>query len=752
MKTRASLFLSYLLLLTNVYAQIPQGINYQAVARNTAGDVIPNQLIALRLSVLDGSGGPTLYSERDTATTNQFGLFTVKLGMGQVLSGTFSAIPWGTSSPYLKTEMDPTGGFSYVPMGESQLLSVPYALYAPTVPGPTGPTGATGNTGATGATGANGTTGATGAVGATGPTGAQGITGATGSTGATGAQGVTGPTGATGAQGIPGATGATGNTGSTGATGAQGIPGPTGPTGATGATGSAANLNGTVNYVIKFTPTGNTGGNSQIYDDANNIGVATATPVGKFQIKGTADSTQLIIDAYSAQTNSHPLIKLRNSIGTDLMWIHSDDTTNTFIGLSAGGVNVSGNGRWNTFIGSRTGYSNTTGSNNTAIGMKALYSNTTGLSNTATGDNALRSNISGTFNTANGRYSLYSNTVGYENTAMGYNALFSNDSGLYNTANGSFALYQNTTGGYNTAVGRDALHWCTDGSWNTAVGYIALAHDSSGEHNTAIGVSALEYNTGNYNTATGAYALYRNSTGNWNTAVGYDALNYCITGSSNSAFGRAALRNSQYASKNTAIGDSALYSNGGGSNNTAIGYFANTAGPYSNSSCVGYYSLFTASYQVRIGDASITSIGGYEDWTNLSDGRFKKNVQENISGLEFIKLLRPISYTLDVRGLNNYLRPNQNQDDTNEKGISEKEKIVYSGFIAQEVEQAANKVGYNFSGVDAPKNEKDLYGLRYAQFVVPLVKGMQEQQQQIEELKKEVEALKQLVTVLQAKQ
>jgi hypothetical protein len=183
-----------------------------------------------------------------------------------------------------------------------------------------------------------------------------------------------------------------------------------------------------------------------------------------------------------------------------------------------------------------------------------------------------------------------------------------------------------------------------------------------------------------------------------------------------------------------------------GNNNTGIGYYADANDTnYSNSTCLGANSSITSSNQVRIGNSSVTSIGGYTNWTNISDGRFKKNITENISGLDFIRRLRPVSYTLDVRGINIYLRPNQKEDDKDgiiEKGISEKEKIIYSGFIAQEVEQAAKQVGYDFSGVDAPKNDKDLYGLRYAEFVVPLVKAVQEQQQQIEELKKEIALLR----------
>ena len=84
-----------------------------------------------------------------------------------------------------------------------------------------------------------------------------------------------------------------------------------------------------------------------------------------------------------------------------------------------------------------------------------------------------------------------------------------------------------------------------------------------------------------------------------------------------------------------------------------------------------------------------------------------------------------------------------------QKARNEKTKMVYTGFLAQDVEAAAKKIGYDFSGVDAPKNNKDLYGLRYAEFVVPLVKAVQQQQtiiekqqQQIDELVKELQLIK----------
>ena len=67
-----------------------------------------------------------------------------------------------------------------------------------------------------------------------------------------------------------------------------------------------------------------------------------------------------------------------------------------------------------------------------------------------------------------------------------------------------------------------------------------------------------------------------------------------------------------------------------------------------------------------------------------------------------------------------------------EIAIAGKENILYSGFSAQQVESAAKKIGYNFSGIQIPQNDKDHYSLAYAEFVVPLVKAIQEQQLQIE--------------------
>jgi len=119
------------ILAIQLFAQAPQGFNYQAVARSSNGSVLQNTTIAVRISILDVSlTGNIIYSELHHPNTNQFGLFTLVIGNGLVLSGNFASISWGNSNKFLKVELDPANGTNYSLIGTSQLLSVPYALYA----------------------------------------------------------------------------------------------------------------------------------------------------------------------------------------------------------------------------------------------------------------------------------------------------------------------------------------------------------------------------------------------------------------------------------------------------------------------------------------------------------------------------------------------------------------------------------------------------------------------------------------------
>ncbi len=118
--------------------------------------------------------------------------------------------------------------------------------------------------------------------------------------------------------------------------------------------------------------------------------------------------------------------------------------------------------------------------------------------------------------------------------------------------------------------------------------------------------------------------------------------------------------------------------------------------------------------------------------------------------------LRPVSYNVDTRQFEEFLMKNQPDSvkirHFRDKDFTVSTNIRHSGFVAQEVEQAAQATGFNFTGLHKPETEDDNYGLAYSEFVVPLVKGMQEQQQIIEDLKAQVEKLKTDLLQLQNKQ
>jgi hypothetical protein len=354
----------------------------------------------------------------------------------------------------------------------------------------------------------------------------------------------------------------------------------------------------------------------------------------------------------------------------------------------------------NAFWGYRAGGSDS-GISNTAIGDFALTTNTTGEYNAASGFQALFLNTSGGANEANGALSLRNNTTGRDNAANGYFSMGSNISGSYNEASGYSSLYSNISGDANTANGYGAMIANTTGTVNTADGYVSMAGNTSGICNTA----------------TGAYAMFANTTGSSNVANGFGTMFHSTTGIDN-----------------TAVGDSALVSNIGGSNITAIGYLADVSNPYlGNATAIGSGAIVDASNKVRIGNSAVTVIEGQVPFTTPSDGRYKFNVQEDVKGLDFILHLRPVTYQFDVKGFDAHLRhqPGKEGGPVNyalQAGYDVASRIRRTGFIAQEVEQAANASGYDFSGIIRPATEQDHYSLSYDAFVVPLVKAVQEQQ------------------------
>lgn len=313
----------------------------------------------------------------------------------------------------------------------------------------------------------------------------------------------------------------------------------------------------------------------------------------------------------------------------------------------------------------------------------------------------------GTANTAMGFKSLYNNTTQSSNTAIGYRSLETSRASS-NTAVGSYSLRNNTTGSVNTAVGTESLYLNDTGEGNSAFGSFSLISNRIGNENTAVGYFALAFNTGSNNTAIGGWANHENETGTSNVAAGHKAMHENRSGHFNSAFGTQSLIDNVTGSFNSAFG----------------AHSGPTLTNLNNTTAIGYNATPTASNQVRIGNTSVTSIGGKVSWSTFSDGRFKKEVKEDVSGLEFIRQLRPVSYSLDENAIAKFLRiPDslQSYDASSRKAL-----VRQTGFIAQEVEAVIKKTGYVFHGIEAPQNDGDHYAIRYAEFVVPLVKAFQE--------------------------
>jgi hypothetical protein len=410
---------------------------------------------------------------------------------------------------------------------------------------------------------------------------------------------------------------------------------------------------------------------------------------------------------------------------------------NSSFGLGA--LNSITSGTNNTATGYNSLYFNTTGSSNTGHGYGTLFSNTSGSGNTATGISALYGN-NGSYNTANGYASLITNSTGNNNSATGAYSLYFNQTGSDNVANGYQSLYSNTTGFNNIAIGSGTLQYNTFGNSNTAVGYNALNNNILGISNTGLGFRALYSNsTGKFNTALGNDALYSNSISDNNTAIGFASLTNNIDGYSNTAMG---LLSHQY-----------LYH---GNDNIAIGAFTGLCSNVNtlyNSIVIGNSTCVQNSNYAILSTPNTIWNGGNVTWSTYSDRRIKRNIKEDVGGLSFIMKLRPITYNRSLSDESSVT----GQDSKDYPSKYDIEKIRFTGFVAQEVEQAAQETGFDFSGITKPKTSTDLYSLSYESFVVPLVKAVQEQQvvikqQQLQNLtlQTEVNLLKQKMESLSA--
>lgn len=280
-------------------------------------------------------------------------------------------------------------------------------------------------------------------------------------------------------------------------------------------------------------------------------------------------------------------------------------------------------------------------------------------------------------------------------------------------------LYSTNSGNVGIGVANPTKKLHVSGDVN--IGGLTVGRGNSGNNNcSAFGTNALAANTSNTNSAFGKDAMLVNTTGYDNVAFGVSAMIQNVSGQQNTAMGTRALEN-----------------NVTGAGNTALGHIANVTGAnFSNAIVIGNFASVDASNKARIGNNSLSSIGGQVSWTSFSDARIKDNVKDNVVGLAFIKALRPVTYNYNVDRQNELMgTPNTTTWD----GKYDIEKIAFSGFLAQDVVAAAEETGYDFSGID--KSGETLLGLRYADFTVPLVKAMQEQQEIIEQQQQQINAL-----------
>lgn len=254
---KATLLLFGLLACVTISAQAPQMVNYQTVVRDNQGHPLPNTTVLLRFTIHDGSEtGPVVFTENQTATTNQFGLVSVKIGQ----LGNLAIVNWGLGSKYLQVEADINNNGLYSDMGSAQLLSVPYALFA--------------------------------------------------------------------------------------ANSLQGATGPTGPAG-------SGNVSGTTNYIAKFTPNGNSVGNSIAYDNGADIGIGTTQPTGRLDIHAKSTTAYPQLRIYDDSATGYARIQYQNA-GSNKYWqtygyMHPSIINNSrfnFWNSSSGDViSITGNGR-----------------------------------------------------------------------------------------------------------------------------------------------------------------------------------------------------------------------------------------------------------------------------------------------------------------------------------------------------------------------------------------------------------------------
>ena len=768
-----------------------EGISFQGLARNAAGEVLVSQKISLRLSILlDTESGAVAYAETRQVTTNPQGIFSLVIGDDKALtkSTNFSSINWTPAPKFIKVEMDPNGGTSFVAMGTSRLQAVPFAFHAygvdasnvkgvlPLGSGGTGVASVSDLKTSLGVDQINNTSDASKPISTATQAALNTKANAADVTTslATKVDKVTGKELSTNDYTTAEKTKLAAITGTN--TGDQDLSSYATTTQLATKANASDVTTSLATKVDKVTGkelstndyttaektklaaiTGtNTGDQVNITGNAGTATkLQTSRTINGIAFDGSADITLPTPASGIPYTGATQAVDL-GAYNLTVMTVNGitigrglNGNTDSNIAIGKDVLRSVTGGSYLTAVGHEALNSNTTGYNNTAIGSAALKANTSGLANTSIGSNSLQSNTTANFVTAVGNHALRYNTTGGNNTAVGsgalefnttgelnsafgYDALKKNTTGIRNTATGVNALVDNTTGNDNTATGFGALLRNTTGSRNTATGYYALALNTTGTDNTAFGYTALYPNTtGTLNTAVGQGALKNNSTGNENSALGEGTLANNTTGNYNSAFGRESLHNSN-GNNNTAVGWRAGFQTG--SNNTSVGYMAGYAAG-TNNTAIGASADFAANvtdataigYGARANGINATAIGnGAVAAANTI--RLGNTAVTSIGGQVAWSTLSDSRIKKNIvnstYGLATVLKLRPVEYNLTSNDLKQ------VGFIAQEVQKLVPEV---VTGKEGDLSKGEILGITYSNLVPVLTKAIQEQQKQIED-------------------
>ncbi len=485
---------------------------------------------------------------------------------------------------------------------------------------------------------------------------------------------------------------------------------------------------------------------------------------------------------YALNGNTPNTTQINNvALGSYAGFNNQTGINNLFVGNKSGFSNTSGN--YNLFFGNVSGYTTNSGSNNLFMGDSTGYFNTTGTDNIFLGNNAGYTNSTGIQNTFVGLKAGYKNTIGTENVFVGYRAGYQNSSGSFNYFGGYSAGYKNTVGTDNTFIGTFAGTQNTTGTNNTIIGSYSGAYNIiTGGLNTFLGDhSGYSFSTGSTNTCIGAQAGWASIySGNNNTFLGFNAdasgnfSNSCAIGA-NAVVGASnamVLGGTGTYAVNVGIGlTTPLYAlhvtdviNVSGNQ---VGYFKNTytgsadgvgvKGETSNTATnygigtegigkyIGVYGLgITGGLTGVMGTSGGATYGVYcsgngaytGTWSNVSDKRFKENIQPLTGALDKVLKLEPKTYTF--------------KKDEQYKRMNFPESLQI-GLIAQDVENVFPElVGQGISPKGDKEDQFTFKSMNYIGLTPILVQAIKEQQKIIEEQDNKINAQTKSIEELRA--